>query len=113
MNINNNIEMFTKYARDSSSKKLFQDLASRRKSMGNNDEKNGRMTLERIEAIKAYLRQVEEEKLSNQKKVIEEPKASVNLDPFLQAQEAAILQKKTLTAWLEEAILEKIRRDKI
>ena len=35
----------------------------------------------------------------------------IDLDPLQQARDAAVTQKKTLGRWLEEAILEKIKRE--
>ena len=42
------------------------------------------------------------------------PNFSIRLDPnaLQQAREAAVLQKKTLGQWLEEAITEKIQRER-
>ena len=42
------------------------------------------------------------------------PNFSIRIDPnaLQQAKEAAIIQKKTLGQWLEEAILEKIGRER-
>ncbi|MBA7604785.1 hypothetical protein ES703_11913 [subsurface metagenome] len=42
------------------------------------------------------------------------PNFSIRIDPnaLQQAKEAAVIQKKTLGQWLEEAILEKIGRER-
>jgi len=42
------------------------------------------------------------------------PNFSIRIDPnaLQQAREAAVLQKKTLGQWLEEAITEKIQRER-